>query len=61
MLQLGRGTNLMEKKPAAQSQYVECVYIGGNKTAMTGMAMHGTNCTNPYGRRSSKNLQQKRC
>lgn len=30
-------------KPAAQSQYVECVYIGGNKIAMRGMTMQGTN------------------
>ncbi|CAL5431471.1 unnamed protein product [Camellia sinensis] len=30
-------------KPAAQSQYVECVYIGGNKIAIIGITMQGTN------------------
>jgi hypothetical protein len=35
---------------------VECVYIGGNKIAITGMAMQGTNWMRAYGRRSSKNL-----
>lgn len=46
----------IKSKPAAQSQYVECVYIGGNKIAIRGMTMHGTNWTRAYGRRSSKNL-----
>lgn len=32
-------------KPAAHNQYVECVYIGGNKIAIKGMAMQGTNWT----------------
>lgn len=43
-------------KPAAKSQYVECVYIGGNNKAMRGMAMHGTVWARRYGRMSPKNL-----
>uniref|UniRef100_A0A2P2JU28 Uncharacterized protein n=1 Tax=Rhizophora mucronata TaxID=61149 RepID=A0A2P2JU28_RHIMU len=35
---------------------MECVYIGGNRIAISGMAMQGTNWTSAYGRRSSKNL-----
>ena len=46
-------------KPAAHNQYKECVYIGGNRIVIKGMAMQGTNWTNAYGRRSSKNLRQK--
>jgi len=34
------------------------VYIGGNKIAIRGMAMQGTNWTRAYGRRSSKNLME---
>lgn len=51
---------MMKSKPAAQSQYVECVYIGGSRIAISGMAMQGTNWTKAYGRRSSKKLQKKK-
>lgn len=54
-----RNSDNEEHEPAAQSQYVECVYIGGNKMAITGIAIQGRNCTTAYGRRSSKNLQEK--
>lgn len=49
---------LAERKTqtCAQSQYAECVCIGGNKIAMNGMAMQGTNWTSAYGRRSLQNL-----
>jgi hypothetical protein len=33
------------------------VYIGGNKNAMRGTAMHDTVWTRRYGRMSPKNLQ----
>lgn len=51
---------MMKSKPAAQSQYVECVYIGGSRIAISGMPMQGTNWTKAYGRRSSKKLQKKK-
>lgn len=47
-------------KPEAQSQYAECVYIGGNKVAMRGMAMHDAPWARTYKRMSPKNLHYKR-
>ena len=44
--------------PAPQSQYTECVYLGGRAIVIAGIAKQGTNCTNAYGRKSSANLDK---
>lgn len=43
--------------PDAQSQYIECVYLGGYKKVMTGMAAHGINWNIMHNRRSLNVLQ----
>jgi hypothetical protein len=40
----------------AQSQNLECVYLGGNKTAMTGITRHGINWNVMHNRRSLNTL-----
>lgn len=43
--------------PVAQNQNLECVYLGGNKKIIAGIAMHGTMWNIMHNRRSSKVLK----
>lgn len=45
------------KTPTVQSQYLEWVYLGGNKNVMIGIAMHGINWNIMHNRRSLNVMQ----